>query len=298
MKDLELKLDGALPVTREELIELISSWGRYKHPFFDKSLIEDQKPLSKLDVSQIVDFSRVFAHSKFNGDVSNWDTRSAKNFSFMFYNAKKFNSNIEGWNTENVEKTTFMFCRASEFNMPLDKWNVSKVNDMIGMFQEAIRFNQDLNSWNVSKVCSMASMFIDAKVFNGDVSEWDISSVTSVGQMFYNAKKFNKDISGWDTSRVTDATRFLCYASTFKHSLHTWNIEDFQESELMFHEATSFIEKFNNSEEIPKMTSGIKDWFAKNKEKMFSLNLSEQEKNEIDNFFNNLKERELEHNSY
>jgi hypothetical protein len=90
--NLEEKLSGEIPVTREELLALVSSWGRLES--FNTKASNDQTlrigkcdskecyDLSKLDVSQITDMENLFTFSLFtdihstngiglhNGDIS------------------------------------------------------------------------------------------------------------------------------------------------------------------------------------------------------------------------------------
>lgn len=76
IQNLREKLRGELPINREELIHLVSSWGR-KDTFSSlDQVIYKTKPSNKydlenLDVSQIEDFSFLFKNSNFNGDISN-----------------------------------------------------------------------------------------------------------------------------------------------------------------------------------------------------------------------------------
>ncbi len=75
------KLNGELPVTREELIELINSWGRRlgfytkdsqnKDIYIESCESKECYDLSQLDVSQITNMEDLFLFSDFNGDISN-----------------------------------------------------------------------------------------------------------------------------------------------------------------------------------------------------------------------------------
>ena len=76
IQNLEEKLSGLKPVTKEELFELISSHGRKhsKHFVSDNMILETLEPkecydLSNLDVSQITNMNCMFRGSFFNGDI-------------------------------------------------------------------------------------------------------------------------------------------------------------------------------------------------------------------------------------
>ena len=47
----------------------------------------DKADLNDIDTSEIIDMSRMFAYSKFNGDISKWDVSNVKNMRYMFYDS-------------------------------------------------------------------------------------------------------------------------------------------------------------------------------------------------------------------
>lgn len=161
--------------------------------------------LSSWDVSNVIDFSRLFeAAQVFQSDLSYWDTSSAVNMSDMFNGAELFNSDLSGWNVKNVSDMKRMFAEAKSFNSNLNNWDVSKVLDMSGMFDNAQSFNGDIASWNVSKVTNMSQMFLNSAVFNGMIGNWNVSNVINMNRMFENAASFNRDLSNWCVSKISN----------------------------------------------------------------------------------------------
>lgn len=100
--------------------------------------------LNHINTSLIDNMSLLFANSRFNGDISQWDVSSVRRMDFMF--------------------------RGSEFNGKLSNWDVSSVEDMSHMFADS-DFKQDISSWNVTNVREMNNMFAHS-VFSGDVHLW------------------------------------------------------------------------------------------------------------------------------
>ena len=86
------------------------------------------------------------------------DTSNVVNMRAMFAGTK-FNQDISSWNTSNVTDMSWLFAGAQYFNKPLNTWDTSKVTDMSHMFSKATAFNQPLNTWDVSNVTDMSYMF-------------------------------------------------------------------------------------------------------------------------------------------
>ena len=151
---LEEKLEGKIPVAREDLIVLINSWGRTNYMYIHVigyAEIEQCEPkecydLSKLDVSRIKNMDDVFMYSLFEGDISQWNTSNATSMDSMFNGATKFNSDISKWDVSNVITMDYMFANTKKFNQNISNWNLEKIRLCEDMFDNANAFLDKYNN--------------------------------------------------------------------------------------------------------------------------------------------------------
>lgn len=150
------------------------------------------------DLSEVDDLSFMFQNTKFNQDISKWDTSTIYNMQGMFAGAKLFNQNIGGWDTANVEDMSNMFEEATAFNQDIGDWDTGYVRNMTKMFEDATVFNQNIGRWDTRFVENMSKMFSGASSFNQDIGLWDIRAVKNMSLMFEKASAFDQSLSEWD----------------------------------------------------------------------------------------------------
>jgi len=92
---------------------------------------------------------------------------------WMFKGSTKFNGNLSAWDTSNVETMTGTFSGAKAFQgNGLKQWDISKVNSTSFMFQDAQSFNEDISTWNMTSVTNANYMLMFAQSFNQNLCKW------------------------------------------------------------------------------------------------------------------------------
>jgi surface protein len=182
---------------RNELADAVSEYLADSSP--DTPVAQEYGwPIGKWCVSEVTDFSEIFANATdFNEDLSEWDTSSGVTMEKMFMMAQSFNQPLSSWNTANVQDLRYMFLGASSFDQSLSSWKTSNVQNTKSMFFGAVSFNGDVSSWDVVNCMDMVGMFFGARSFNGDISKWKVSEQTKMDDMFLEASSFQQDLCSW-----------------------------------------------------------------------------------------------------
>jgi surface protein len=206
--------------------------------------------------------------SKFNQNISSWNTSNVKNMSYMFKDATIFNQNISPWNTSNVSTMEFMFLNAKAFNQDISSFNVSSVQNMGGMFFGATLFNKNISVWSTLNVTDMSNMFYEATAFNQDISYFNVSTVQNMAGMFFGATAFNRNIALWSTSNVINMDSMFSGATAFNQDISPWNTSNVTNMRSMFSGATIFNQNMSNWNTTNGNTSKI---FSPNANNIFCL---------------------------
>ena len=111
--------------------------------------------LDKWDVSNVTDMEYMFSSCTSLDDtkIVGWKTGNVTAMNSMFSNTK-FNGDISGWDTGKLIDTSNMFAYTDKFNQDISGWNTSKLRKVDLMFREAKVFNQDLSGWDISNITS------------------------------------------------------------------------------------------------------------------------------------------------
>lgn len=151
IENLNLKLSGKLPITREELLEIVNSWGRIDNFDTNDNIYVNRcnpaecYPLENLNVSEITDLSYIFRDSPYDGDLSKWNVSSCENMDRMFSWSKFNNHSISNWNISKCEDFEFTFANAI-FDGDISKWQFKQKNiSCEDMFYNNISFKNKYN---------------------------------------------------------------------------------------------------------------------------------------------------------
>jgi len=218
---------------------------------------------SQWDVSNVRNFSNLFAYTSITLDTSNWDTGSVTNMSGMFFESSA-NIDTSNWDTSSVTNMSYMFeLASSSMTINTSNWDTSSVTNMNGLFYdcssllvidtsnwdtssvttmsgmfEVSSINVDTSNWDTSSVTNMSYMCGDSSV-NIDTSNWDTSNVTNMSGMFAYNSSANPDTSNWDTSNVTNMNSMFSYAISANPNTTNWDTSNVTSMSSMFYEASS-----------------------------------------------------------
>lgn len=163
----------------------------------EKTSIELNPDISKWNVSNVIDFDRMFQYCyEFNCDLSEWDVSSGKTFHDMFV-MSKINFDVSRWNLANATDISEMFeyCNAFE-GIGLENWDTSRITSMSSLFSSCKNknFNPNLSNWDVSSVIYFNYMFEDCSYFTGNgLKNWKPENGKNFTKMFYKCERLDKN---------------------------------------------------------------------------------------------------------
>jgi surface protein len=129
----------------------------------------------------------------FNQPVTNWNTASVTDMSFMLLGCSTFNQSVSSWNTASVTTMTWLFRDCSAFNQPVSSFNTSSVTSMTSMFTNAIAFNQSVSGFSTASVTDMSFMFFGCTAFKQSVANFSLAGLNAIGSLnsFANSTNIN-----------------------------------------------------------------------------------------------------------
>ena len=258
---------GSMPNYDSTAFKEIEQWGRTKWRSMDDAfmfLMNMQSVTNDTpDLSNCTSLRGMFAHSRFNSNINNWDVSNITDMSLMFFQAQDFDQSLNSWNVSGVQYFNSMFNHATAFNGDISNWNLLSASNLNNLFNNATRFNQDISNWDTSNVINMQGVFAGATSFNQQLDNWDVSSVTDFSLMFaessfnlpltswntqsatnmramFAASAFNQSINHFDTSQVIDMVGMFFFNDAFNQNLDNWDTSQVTDISMMFNDAAAF----------------------------------------------------------
>ncbi len=154
-------------ISRWNVSSVTSMLGMFSGSHFDGDI-------SKWDVRNVTMMRLMFKGSSFtgkHGGMPDWQTGKVRDMQGMFEESK-FNGDISRWDTSKVINMYYMFKNNKVFNQDLSKWDIRKVINIREMFMGAIAFNQDISDWVFETTHNLTSILEGATAFNQDIYKW------------------------------------------------------------------------------------------------------------------------------
>ena len=151
MKNLNTYIHEKLTIVHKSYNFAPQTKGELKKIIKDRLEKDPNADLNDIDVSNIIDMSRLFYHlDPHNIDISKWDVSNVENMNGMFEYCKNFNSDLSHWDVSNVRGMYCMFFSCQKLNSDFNEWDISKVEDMKGMFAGCYNLSES-PEWYVEK---------------------------------------------------------------------------------------------------------------------------------------------------
>lgn len=189
--------------------------------------------LKGIDTSKTTDMNFMFGVSAGEEkniktiDLSEFNTESVENMSFMFYNMTNITSlNLTSFNTKNVTNMRNMFYQATNIaSLDISTFNTQKVTEMSNMFYGLEKVTSlNFSSFNTENVKAMSNMFNGTKRLSSlDLTSFNTKNVTKMDQMFSDCGATTLLISNFNTSKVTTMKGMFQYMN----KLTTLNVTGF-----------------------------------------------------------------------
>ncbi len=173
-------------------------------------------------------------------DLNIIDTSAVRKMEGLFfdnglgYDESRFNGNVSKWDTSNVTHMGGMFGGAAAFNQDISNWNTSNVTHMGGMFKNASAFNQDISNWDVRRVTNISRIFYEATAFDKDVSSWKLCNLDTViapnvdfmnSGIANNKNKQPTSKKGTDACAISNTTLIPPEVGIIRHNMITQGLE-------------------------------------------------------------------------
>ncbi|UEA63061.1 BspA family leucine-rich repeat surface protein [Hoylesella buccalis] len=129
-------------------------------------------------------------------DLSNWDTQSLSDASYMFKGCSSLQSiDVSNWNTQALKNGFAMFSNCSALQtIDLSNWNTQSLSSTNYMFENCTSLHSiDVSNWNTQSLSDASYMFkVCSSLQSIDVSKWNTQALSNVSSMFENCLSLEK----------------------------------------------------------------------------------------------------------
>ena len=234
-------------------IEGVQNWDtsnvEYMKSLFNTDInLSDFTPIKNWDVKNVKNMQSIFSccFSVEEIDLSNWETSSLENMSYMF---AQLWIDIDGQSTTGGKLKTIKLS---------EKFDTSNVTNMaFSIYNNHIIEDYGfLKYLRTSDVTNMQDMFYGNFNFNHTIylKDWDVSNVTNMYGMFTYGNELStlEGLENWDVSKVNDMTHMFSWNSklTDVSAINDWNIKS----------TTNFNYMFNRNPVHPEFTKVPGTW--------------------------------------
>lgn len=125
------------------------------------------------DVSAVTTMEHLFdSNSLFNADLTSWDTGNVERFDWMFTSNPLFEGKgIDKWDTKSAKNMSYMVALCPSFDRNINSWDVSKVTKFDHTFYGASGFMQSIADWDVESAKTFSFFLCKADLFENNLCE-------------------------------------------------------------------------------------------------------------------------------
>ena len=177
-----------------------------------------------INTSEVTSMHMLFYNSPkltFNpSDLSVWDTKKVKYFTYMFKECNAFDGyDLSNWDASSAESMLSMFEACPKLKYVYLPKNTGNVKDFNSMFAwcESLE-NTDIEKLDTRSATSFYGMFLMCgKLKEADVSKWNTENAEDMSSMFYGCESLTElDVDSFNTAKVTDLSEMFYGCSGVK----------------------------------------------------------------------------------
>lgn len=223
---------------------------KFKHMFSFSYSLQEIIGLNELDTSNVDDMSSMFANCSTikSIDISNWNTDSLENTTYMFMGCTKLEElkGVENMNMSKVSNILQMFSGCKKLkSLDLSGWDASNISNVFELFGRCVSLEEvSIAGWK-SKITSTFKMFNECTSLKKvDLTGLEKKKLIKIDKMFYNCKNLETIIGGiedWDMDNLKYAEDAFTNCEKLKVDLSKWKVSNVPNISKAFKNADNII---------------------------------------------------------